>query len=103
VKPGNRFSLEWGVSQYLSERLELGVQGGHNWQISDDSGDNVYWDPTFHDRKSTLAFSAGYWPWKEHLNLTLKYSFDYGIRQRFKNNCFMVNLVFVPGILDGKN
>ena len=50
VKPGNRFSLEWGISQYLSEQFELGIQGGHNWQICDDTGDDVYWDPKFHDR-----------------------------------------------------
>lgn len=102
VKPGNRFSLEWGVSQYVSERLELGILGAHNWQISDDTGDDVYWNPGYHDRKSTLLFNAGYWLWKDHLELNLKYGFDYAIRQRFKNNYTMLNLVFVPDILGEK-
>lgn len=102
VKPGNRFSLEWGISQYLSERLELGIQGGHNWQISDDTGDDVYWEPGFHDRKSTIAFTAGYWPWRERLYLNFKYGFDYGVRQRFKNNLWMLNIIFIPILFTGK-
>jgi len=102
LKPGNRFSLEWGVSQYLSEQFEVGVQGGHNWQISDDSGDAVYWDAGFHDRKSTIAFSACYWPWKERFSATVKYAFDFGVRQRFQNNAWMLNLLFIPNLLTGE-
>ncbi len=99
--PGNRFSLEWGISQYLTERLELGIMGGHNWQVSDDKGGDLYWDPRYRDRKSTLAFSAGYWAWAGRLQLNLKYSFDYAMRQRFKNNVFMLNITFVTNALTG--
>ena len=102
VTPGSRLSLEWGISQYLSDQFELGVKGGHNWQISDDSGDDVYWDAGFHDRKSTIAFSACYWPWKERLALTAKYAFDFGVRQRFQNNAWMLNLLFIPNLLTGE-
>jgi hypothetical protein len=101
VKPGNRFSLEWGVSQYLSETVELGVQGGHNWQVSDDTGKDVFWDASIHDRKSTIAFSAGWWPWKNKLNLQLKYGFDFGVRQRFKANIWTLNLIFITNALTG--
>lgn len=101
VSPGNRFSLEWGASQYLSEQFELGVHGGHNWQISDDTGNDVYWDAGYHDRRSTVAFSANYWPWTERLSINLKYAFDFDIRQRVKNNTWMFNLVFIPNILTG--
>ena len=72
VMPGNRFSVEYGISQYLSDRFELAVQGGHNFQISDDTGDGVYWDASKHDRKSTVAFYGNYWPWEgRHLLLLL--------------------------------
>ena len=101
VNPGNRLSLEWGVSQYLSSSFELGVQGAHNWQITDDSGADVYWDPTVHDRKSTILFSAGFWPWAGRLYVAAKYGFDYGVRQRFKNNHLMLNLVWLTNALDG--
>lgn len=35
---------------------------------------------------STIAFGATIWVWKEHLAITGKYAFDFGVRQRFDNN-----------------
>jgi hypothetical protein len=99
--PGNRFSLEYGISQYLTERFEVGIQGGHNWQINEDKGDEVVFDPSIRDRKSTLSFSAGYWIWPSKMQLNFKYGFDYGLVQRFKNNMFMLNLTWVTGALTG--
>ena len=101
VSPGDRFTLEWGVSQYFSDQFEVTVQGGHNWQVTDDTGKDVYWDPGFHDRKSTVAFGATYWPWKERLAITGKYAFDFDVRQRFKNDTLFVNLLIVPNWLTG--
>ncbi len=100
--PGNRFTLEWGISQYLSEKLELAIQGGHNYQVSDDTGDDVFWNATLHDRKSTLGFMASYWI-VDQFNINFKYCFDFGMRQRFKTNAFMLNFTYIPGVLDGKN
>lgn len=101
VSPGDRFTLEWGVSQYFSDQFEVTVQGGHNWQVSDDTGRDVYWDPSYHDRKSTVAFGATYWPWKERLAVTGKYAFDFAVRQRFDNDTFFINVLFVPNWLTG--
>ncbi len=103
LKSGDRLTFEWGLSQYLSERFELGIQGGHNYQVGDDKGEDQWWDPTVRDKKSTLAFSANYWLVSEKLYLGLKYGFDFGARQRFKNNLAMLNLIYVPGVLNGKN
>lgn len=100
--PGNRLSLEWGVSQYLSEQLELSVQGGHNWQVVDDKGTDVIFDPTIHDKKSTLAFAAGYWAWAGRLQVNAKYGFDFGLVQRFKTNMLMLNLTFVTNAFTGQ-
>lgn len=41
VRPGDHFTIEVGISQYLSERLEVGVGGYGQWQVSDDSGADV--------------------------------------------------------------
>ena len=102
VTPGNRFTLEWAVSQFLSEQFEVGIHGGHNWQISDDSGNDVYWDPAVHDRKNTIAFNASFWPLTERLMINLKYAFDFGLIQRFKNDNYLVNIVFVTNLLTGE-
>jgi hypothetical protein len=101
VSPGNRVSLEWGLSQYFTSRFEFSVQGAHNWQITDDSGGDVYWDPTVHDRKNTLMLGAGYWPWEGRLYAAARWGFDYGVRQRFANDNLMVNLIFVTNALTG--
>ena len=101
VNPGNRLSLEYGVSQYFTSWLELGIQGAHNWQVSDDRGSDVFWDPSYRDQKSTLLFSAGFWPWAGRLYVAAKYGFDYGVRQRFKNNHLMLNLIWLTNALDG--
>jgi len=105
VRPGSRFTLEWGLSQYFSDRLEASVHGGHNWQIADDTGSDVLegalWDPSYHDRKSTVAFGATYWVWNERLALIGKYGFDFGVRQRFKNDTVMLNVTFLTGALTG--
>ncbi len=101
VKPGNRFTLEWGVSQFLSETFEVGAHGGHNWQVADDTGEDVWWDPSVHDRKSAIAFNASFWPWKERVMLNAKYAFDFGARQRFKNSYFMLNALFITDLLAG--
>ena len=95
VTPGNRVSLEWGLAQYLSSRFEVGVQGGHNWQVSEDAGEKVYWDKSAYDQKSTLAFNAAYWLWEKRLMVNAKYAFDFGIRQRMQNQAILFNVIFI--------
>ena len=101
VTPGSRLTLEWGLSQYFSERFEVALQGGHNWQVGDDSGDDVYWNPGDHDRKSTVAIAATYWAWRGKLAVTGKYARDFAVRQRFENDTVYLNLLLVPGWLNG--
>ncbi len=58
VNPGNRLSLEWGVSQYFNSWFEFTIHGAHNWQITDDTGTDVFWDPAAHDRKNSLMLNV---------------------------------------------
>lgn len=101
VNPGNRFSLEYGWSIYLDERVEFSIMGGHNWQLTDDKGDDVYWNASYHDRKSTVAFSLAYWAVRDRLYIAGKYMLDYGVRQRFLLQGFMLNIIFITNALDG--
>ena len=100
-KPGNRLTLEYGISQYLSDRFELSAMGGNNWQISDDKGEDVGPNATTHDRLSTLAFSAAYWAVKGRLYVSAKYMFDYAGKQRFLTQGGMISLIFVTNAMDG--
>jgi hypothetical protein len=104
ARPGNRFSLEYGISQYFTEWLEVEVMNGHNWQISDDSGTDAWWSGTrfdSRDSKSTFSVGVGVWTLKGMLNLRVKYIMDYAVRQRFKNDFVSLSLLLMPGILSG--
>ncbi len=102
VNPGNRLSLEWGVSQYFNSWFEFSVHGAHNWQITDDTGTDVFWDPAAHDRKNSLMLGAGFWPWAGRLQLNARWGFDYGMRQRFDNSNLMLNVTFLTNLLNGR-
>jgi hypothetical protein len=102
VRPGSRYTIEYGVSHYLSERLEVTLQGGNTWQLGEDSGDDVYWDSSFKDQNSTVGVGLGYWPVTEKLYANLKWWTNYGMRQHFKVNSFQLQLIYIPGVLQGK-
>ncbi len=102
VRSGSRYTIEYGVSQYLSESFEVTLQGGNTWQIGEDSGDDVYWDSSIKDRNSTIGAGLGYWPVKEKLYANLKWWTNYGMRQHFKVNAFQLQLIYISGVLQGK-
>jgi hypothetical protein len=102
VNPGNRFSLDYGLSQYLSNNLEFGIYGGNNWQISKDKGSGVYWDPSVMDKVGSFGFQLGYWIWPNKMEAVGKYGWNYGAVDRFEQSMFMLNLIFITNALQGK-
>ena len=108
VRPGNRFTIEYGISQYITSWLELEILNGHNWQLSDDSGEDVWWKHSElfgKDQSSTFSVGVGVWPWKGRLNTRVKYAMDYAVKQRYKSNFWSFSIVFIPNLLndDGNN
>lgn len=95
VTPGNRFSIDYGISQYLSDKLEVGIFGGNNWQVSKDKGGQVYWDASIKDKLGIAGIQLGYWLLPGRLQTTGKYGFNYGAVQQFKMNTFQINLLFI--------
>ncbi|TPG34819.1 transporter [Flavobacterium pectinovorum] len=101
VNPGNRFYLDYGISQYFSDKFSLGIFGGNSWQVSQDEGNGVYWNSHIKDRIGVLGFEAGYWPGAGRVQITGKYGFNYGAVQSFKMNTFEINLLFITNALTG--
>jgi len=104
VKVGSRFTIEYGISQYLNSWLELEILNGHNWQIANDKGEDAWWSGTKLDSKDqtgTISFGAGIWTYKSRLNLRIKYAMDYGTRQRYKSNFLSFSVIFIPNLLTG--
>ncbi|OIQ27691.1 MAG: hypothetical protein BM564_11455 [Bacteroidetes bacterium MedPE-SWsnd-G2] len=99
VKPGSRLSLEYGVSQYLSERFEIEVMNAHNWQIGNDKGEDAWWLNTpfqARDRQNLVSVGLNAWSWAERLQMRFKYVWTYGARQNVANNFFSASLFFDP-------
>jgi hypothetical protein len=101
IKPGNRFSLDYGIEQYISSNLSVGIYGGNNWQVSEDKGSQVYWDASVKDRLGTFGFQLGCWLWANRLQAIGKYGFSYGAVQRFNQNTVEINLIFAANVLTG--
>ncbi len=102
VKPGSRFMLEYGISQYLSERLEITLQGGHAWQSGEDSGSDVYWDARVKDQMNILGGGIGYWLKPNVLYANAKYSTTYNNKQHFKTDIFQIELLLTTDLLKKK-
>jgi hypothetical protein len=101
VVPGNRLSLDYGVDMYFSEKLSIGVFGGNDWQVGDDTGTDVYWNGSVKDRFGIAGAQVGYWLWVNRLQAIGKYSATYGERQHFKQNIFQINLTYITNALTG--
>lgn len=99
VTPGSRFILEYGLSQYLSEKFEVTVQGGHAWQVGEDSGDDVYWNTSVKDQMSVFSAGIGYWAIPNVLYINPKFSTTYALKQNFKTNFIQLEILLVPNLL----
>ena len=101
-RSGNRFTIEYGISQYVTPWLELELINGHNWQVGDDKGEAVWWRQSaldVRDQTSNVGFGIGVWPWEGRLNIRVKYAMDYGTKQRYKSNFLSASIIFIPNIL----
>jgi hypothetical protein len=99
VKPGSRFSLEYGISQYVTSWLELEVMNAHNWQVGPDKGEDAWWLGTpldAFDRKNMVSVGVNAWTWTERLQFRFKYVWEYGAVQNMANNYFSFSLLFNP-------
>lgn len=94
TKPGSRIALEYGISQYFTERLEVTLQGGHAWQIGDDTGDDIYWDKSYKDQLSTAGIGLGYWLAPNRFYANLKGSTTYLTKQHFNAQAIELQLIY---------
>jgi len=98
ITPGNRVSLNWGISQYLplneanSLILEVGPMGYSQWQVQHDHGSDV--NPSFNTKDQIHAaggqVSLLYSPWKASLNFHSLQEFN--ARARFEGQWYVLSL-----------
>jgi hypothetical protein len=97
LTPGQNFTLNWGISQFLPLRkdqkllLEAGVAGYSSWQITDDSGSDAR-NPNVHDQVHAVGGQLGltYVPWVASLNM--HYFGEFAAQDRFQGQVFGVSV-----------
>ena len=96
--PGDHLTLEYGYSQYLSQRFELGISGYSQWQVEGDDGGDGLLDPNVKTEVHGVGVQASYWV-TPRLNLSGRYVAEYGAKARFEGEWFMFNVTWLPGPL----
>lgn len=96
VKPGERVTVNWGVSQFLpltnDQRwlLEVGVAGYSQWQVRKDRGDDVS-DFSTRDRIHAAGLQLGLIQAKCGSVFTLRWQHEFGARARFQGDWIGLN------------
>jgi hypothetical protein len=94
VTPGQNITIEYGIGQYLHERFEIGVHGFHQWQITDDSGDEAVNTET-KDMVSGIGGQVTWWAIKDKCALVAKYVHEYGAEDRLEGQYGQFNVLWV--------
>ena len=100
IRPGDHFTLNWGLSQYLPLNhtqtwlVDVGVVGYDSWQTTDDTGGGVTYNPSVHDYVHAWGIQLGVIPVKWKASLTVRWLHEYAALDRFKGSSLAVNLGF---------
>ncbi|UCD74837.1 MAG: transporter [Phycisphaerales bacterium] len=82
IKAGDDFHFEWGVGKTVAEGWDVGVAGYCHWQVNDDSGTDVTWDPTVRDSVFAIGPEvAGFIP-QAGLGLSLRVLWEFEAADR---------------------
>lgn len=82
IQPGDRFQFDWGIGANLSRVWEVGMAGFCSWQVTDDTGDDVTWDASVHDRIFGIGPEISFFAFPSKLNTSLRYAQEFGARDR---------------------
>ena len=98
ITPGDRFSLEWGISQYLpinkEETLlvELGITGYSQWQVDNDSGADVVDILNVKDEVHGIGAQIGLASVSMNASLVFRYLKEFEAEARFEGELFVLTL-----------
>jgi hypothetical protein len=94
VTPGQNITIEYGIGRYLSERLEIGVHGYNQWQVTEDKGRAA----VNKDVKDSINGAGGqlsWWAVKDKCVLVCKYMQEYGAKDRLQGQYGEFNLTWI--------
>ena len=94
VQPGQNFTIEYALGQYLHERFEVTVHGYHQWQITDDRGHAAVNKDT-HDMNSGIGAGITAWIIPEKFSIYGKVVKEYGVKDRLDGWVGEINVVWI--------
>lgn len=93
ITPGDHATVEFGFSQYLSDRLEIGVHAYHQWQTEEDSGSAP--GASVKPEITGYGLQVAYWT-TPRLNLSFKYMAETDAEARLEGEWVVFNLTYIP-------
>ena len=98
ITPGDHVSLEYGYSQYLSQRIEVGISGYSQWQVEKDKRPTMTelaLDPNAKGEVHAFGVEAAYW-FTPQLNVSLRYVKEYEGKARLQGDWIALNFIWTP-------
>ncbi|MCH9636335.1 MAG: transporter [Candidatus Rickettsiella isopodorum] len=96
IKPGDYFSLNWGISKYIPfdhGTLEIGIPGYDQWQVRQDSGSTLLTNVTTNEVHAAGAeLGYRYSPW--NLTVTGKFMQEFNAKARFQGRIYTLSVTY---------
>jgi hypothetical protein len=94
VTSGQNIALEYGVSQYFTPRLELGLSGYSMFQVTRDHGGTIYGNAP-NSYVHAIGAECNYWISKGKFCVAGKYLCEYAARDRTKGQLATINFYYI--------
>ena len=94
IAPGQSMTLEYALSHYLTDRIEIGLSGYDQWQISPDTGSAATDKNVFYQIHG-IGGQIGGWVIKDKMSITTKCIYEYYGVDRFKGLLATANVIWV--------
>lgn len=92
ITPGNDFHFEWGFGKTLAKLWDVGIAGYCHWQVTDDSGSDVTWEKSVHDRVYALGPEISRFFPSLMLGFSLKHLWEFDAKDRSEGYATVLNL-----------
>ena len=97
IRPGDDFHIEWGIARNFNKIWDVGASGYMNWQVTDDSGADITYDPSIRDQFFSAGPEVQYFYEPASLFLQLRYQFEFGAEDRPQGRNLVFSFVKVLG------
>jgi len=92
VTLGDDFHFEWGIGKTLARIWDVGLAGYCHWQVSDDSGSDVGWDKSVHDRVYAIGPEVSVFIPPARLFASLRSQWEFEAEDRSEGNVTTLTL-----------